>query len=484
MDALQTLANELAIRLKAPPSTTPDNHNAHGVGGLFANPALEKGIFSAMVGPISGLQWALPIARTTQEFPLYGIMTGVTATTGSDPEGVCDDPPTAGWMKLCEQSYPLGRISLQSQVLDYSHGTRTVSRGEHTDFEIIGGPLATPKDPGVPSIGASNTGAPNNEVAKRLLELSVAWQRKFGPILYNGNPANNTAKGGYKEFLGLNRLINTGYRDSQSDVLCPAADSLVASFGNRPIGLGMPTQNNSDIAIQIANVYFQLMTRAAQNGLSGLELAIVMPYSLFYSLSEIYPISYLTVNATTIPSGSTNFVDSGDQVRMRDAMRGDLTQRTGQHLMILGQKVPVILDDFITETRVGGDIHSATIYFVPLRAAGRNVTYLEFLDYNAVGVNDAQNTFAPTGLFRTTDNGRFLLGLKPPTNFCVQALAVAEPRLVLRTPYLAARIDGVGYNHLPNILSWDPSNPSYYRNGGMTSYNGYQPQSPSYYTPV
>lgn len=484
MDSLQTLANEIAIRMKAPPSTTPDNHNAHGPGGLFANPALDRGIFSAMVSPMSGLQWALPITRTILEAPLFGILTGVTATTGEDPDGTCDDPPTAGEMKLCEQYFPLGKVTLQSKVLDYSRGTRFNSRGEADDFEIIGGPLATPKDPGVPSLGASNTGAPNNEVAKRLLELAVAWQRKIGPILYNGNPVNNTAGGGYKEFLGLNRLINTGYRDAQSQVLCPAADSIVSSFGNRVIGMGAPSQNNSDITVRIANTYFQIMTRAAQAGMGNLELAIVMPYSLFYSLSEIYPIAYLTVNATTIPSGSTNFVDSGDQIRMRDSMRGDMKARTNQHLMILGQKVPVILDDFITETRVNGDIHSSTIYFVPLSAGGRIVTHLDFIDYNQAGVKDNDNTFAPAGFFRTTDNGRFLIGLKGPTNFCVQALARAEMRLVMRTPYLAARIDGVAYSHLPNILSWDPTNPSYYRNGGMTSYEGYQPQSPSYYTPV
>lgn len=472
----------VGIATKSVPSSTPGGNYGHGPGGLFANPALSKGLFSAIVAqPYSGLQFVLPVTTTIEENPLDGIITGVTASSGSNPTGICDDPPSSGFMKLCEQSYPLGRLSLQTQVFDYSRGTRVNSRGEHTDFQIFGGPLATynqnPLAPSLPNIMGQ---AANDEIAKTMFAFAVNWSTKYAPMIYTGNPvSNNTAGGGYKEFWGLQKLINTGYQDAQTGQACPAADSIVRSFGN----LNVAT-NGAAIVNGITNTWFELTTRAATTNMLPTEWVITMPYSLFYALTEIWPTSYLTVGATTIPSGSTNFVDSGDQVRMRDDMRGDMQRRTGQYLLIMGQKVPVVLDDANPETRVAGDIYSASIYFVPLTAAGQIVTFLEFFNYDQAGVKQADGIIAPTGMFKTTDGGRYLLHIKPPTNFCVQMLAVAEPRLKLRTPYLAARIDNVAYSHLPNILSGDPNSPSYYRDGGRLNYTGYQPQSPSYLPPT
>ena len=486
---IDTLASALAQRigLKGFPSSTPGGNYGHGPGGLFANPALERGLFSAVVAqPYSGLQYVLPVRSTIYENPVDGIITGVTASSGSNPVGVCDDPPTAGFVKLCEQSYPLGRISLQTTVYDYSRGTRLNSRGEHTDFQVFGGPLANnSRNPLVPTINGLINNVANDEVAKIMFAFAVNWSTRFAPMLYTGNPvSNNTSGGGYKEFWGLQKLINTGHQDIQTGQACPAADSIVRSFGNVLVGAGGTAASNAAIVNGIAATYFELITRAGQTNMNPVQWVLTMPYSLFYALTEIYPISYLTVGATTLPTGSTNFVDSGDQVRMRDEMRGDLQARTGQYLLILGQKVPVILDDANPETRVAGDIFSSSIYFVPLMAAGQAVTYLEFFNYDAANVKQADSMIAPAGQFKTSDNGRYLLHMKPAQNFCVQMLAVAEPRLKLLTPYLAARIDNVAYSHLPNILTGDPTSPSYYRNGGRTNYVGYQPQSPSYYPPT
>ena len=87
-------------RTKAVSSTTTDGLALAG----FSNPARAP-IFSAMVLPRTGLQNLLPVRGTRYANPLYGLFTGVTATTGSEPTGVCDDPPTAGLSKLCEHSF-------------------------------------------------------------------------------------------------------------------------------------------------------------------------------------------------------------------------------------------------------------------------------------------------------------------------------------------------------------------------------------------
>ena len=49
----------------------------------------------------------------------------------------------------------------------------------------------------------------NNEVAKVMFELAVDWTRRYGSLLYTGNPSNNTSGGGYKEFPGLDNQIAT-----------------------------------------------------------------------------------------------------------------------------------------------------------------------------------------------------------------------------------------------------------------------------------
>jgi hypothetical protein len=128
--------------------------------------------------------------------------------------------------------------------------------------------------------------------------------------------------------------------------------------------------------------------------------------------------------ATASPAGTSSVVnvDAEAQVKLRDDMRGNMDDRTGQYLMIDGQQVPVVLDDAITETEVGSGVFSSSIYFVPLTVLGGTpVTYLEYLNYDSpAGAMEAAQTFAPQGTFYTSDSGRFFWIKKPPTNFCVQ----------------------------------------------------------------
>jgi hypothetical protein len=76
-------------------STTPTTTYAHGPGGLLSAPGLSKDIINAMLLPHMGVQSRLPSYPSNEANPLYAILTGVTATSGSEPTGVCDDPPVA-----------------------------------------------------------------------------------------------------------------------------------------------------------------------------------------------------------------------------------------------------------------------------------------------------------------------------------------------------------------------------------------------------
>lgn len=460
-------------------SGTPAGSYGHGPGGLFANPALERQLYSAVIAqPFSGLQYILPVRGTTVTDPLEGIITGVTATTGNNPNGVCDDPPTTGLMKLCTHSFPLGLFSRQTPVYDIRYGNRLTARGENRDFQVFGNPFTAGAGPWSPSVPTTTyNDAANSNDGKVIWSWMTAWGRDFAEVVYNGTPVNNTAGGGYKEFWGLNSLINTGYRDAETGIACPAADSTVVNFANQNVRAA-----GSDIITKMLQLFYMLESYAAKMALAPARWVIAMPESLFYELTAIWPCSYLTDGCTfTGSDGKRLVVDAGDQIRMRDEMRGDLGNRTGQHLKMFGQNVPVVIDDAIAETAIGGGVQKSSIYFIPITVlGGQYVTYLEYMDYNAIGVPESARRWAGDGDFTVTDGGRFLIHKKPPTNTCVQIAAWTESRLKLLTPFLAGRIDNVAYTRLPGLRSGDPESP-YFVNGGRTNRTT---NAPSYYSPT
>jgi hypothetical protein len=475
----QELLGGLASKTKEVGST-PTALYGHGPGGLFSTPGLNKPLFSAMILPRMGVQSQLPLRPSNDTNPLYAIMTGVTATSGSEPVGVCDDPKTTGTMKLCIHSFVFGRFSRMSKVYDIDRVGQITNRGEFMDLQLMNNPFAQvggnpPTSPTMPGFDASRVA--QNEVAKALFEMGVAWARDFARVIYTGNPANNTAGGGYKEFNGFDILINTGYRDAETGNLCPAADSIVRTFGNLNV-----SANAAAFVRNVTNIYRNLKFLAVRAGLDPIVLKIAMTFGMFYEVTEVWPIVYLTYRALAIPAGgqSINYVDAADVEKMREDMRANMYDYSGQYLLIDGQKVPVIIDDAITETENGDGSFTASLYFIPFTVLGGTpVTFLEYFNYDGPnGSLEFAKLFAPGDSYYTTDNGRFMWHKKPPTNFCVQILAKTEPRLLLLTPYIAARLTNIRY--LPLEHERSPfTESSYWVDGGNTTY-----PAPSLYTPI
>ena len=456
-------------------SSTPTTTYGHGPGGLFSAPGLAQPLFSAMTLPVMGLQDALPAYPSRDANPLYGIVTGQTATTGDEPTGVCDDPPTVGLTKLCQTSVPFGRQSRQSRVYDVDRTGLLNNRSDMTDLRLMNNPFNQVSNTNVPTLPGNPAQMAQNEFAKAMFEFAVGWKRDFARELYTGNPTNNTAGGGRKYYYGLDLLINTGYRDAESGVACPAADSIVRSFGSLDVA-----SNGTTVVRTITNIYRNLKYIASKAGLNPVKWGIAMSWALFYELTEVWPIAYHTYRnvITTSPATQTLFNDGRAISEMRDAMRGNIDDMSGQYLLIDGEKVMVILDEAITETVLAGESFTSTIYFVPLTVLGGTVvTYIEYFD-QGLSYEFAQQ-FAP-GFYQVTDGGRFLIHKKPPTNFCVQLLGKTEPRVVLRTPFLAGRLTSVKYTPVAHQRD-SFTDSSYFVNGGGTSRDGV---FRSFYTPT
>ena len=141
--------------------------------------------------------------------PLWGIMTGVTAPTGTNPSGACDDCRKAGLMKLCTHSLPFGRYCLDTNVYQMDRLGERRNRAEFTDLTLMNNAFGQTAGGFYPSGGAGGD-VLNSEEGKAMFEFAVSWMRMYAPQIWSASPANNNAGGGYREFVGLDLQINTG----------------------------------------------------------------------------------------------------------------------------------------------------------------------------------------------------------------------------------------------------------------------------------
>lgn len=477
---------------KAVSATPRSSGYAHGPAGLMSAPGMTREVVNAMIMPHAGLMKLLPSYPSVEDFKFYGIMTGQTAASGTfngtNSASTCGDAPTAGLMKLCTQMYRFGQLAMMTPVIDIKRVGRMNNRSEYSDYRLIGGPYDGSGfgSPSVPGNGGIQD-ALNNETAKASFELANDWVRQFGPLFYTGNRSNNTGGGMIVEYNGLDGLINTGYRDSDVPVggtgtLCPRADSFIANFRSQNVETSPATK--SGIVATITGIDRMMRNRAARMGLDPVRWVLAMRWDLFYQLTEVWPCAnstYRCLTDTGLSSAQPAVNDALKLQEQRTEMRGNMDDRTGQFLWIDGIKREVVLDDTIAETALSNGGFNSTIYWVPLTVKGNfQSTYLEYFNYDSPdGTMAAARLLAPGDSYFTTDGGRFLWHKRPPTGSCVQAQVWTEPRLILRTPQIAARLTNVAYTPWLHEDDWSTaSNAYYFLNGGRTTQN-----VPSFFSP-
>lgn len=489
---LDALADELAARGKGSLRTkagaasgTPAGPYLHGPNGLWSYPGLSKPVISTRVKPM-GLAGAIPARPNMDMYPIYPYLTGFTNPAESQPDGVCDDYPTAGQMKNCFQFAQYGLYGYQTREMDLRRLGQIINRGEFTDLQLENNPLGLA--PGAGSNGeqgltwpgaASGNQSIINEAAARFSEVGVKFQNKLMKQFWYGNPVNNTAGGGYQEFPGLDYLIRTGIVDAVTGVSCPSLDSTIVNMNYKKV----TDMTGNDTIINVVTYTWRLLRNLAmRTGLAPAEWAIVMRETLFYELSAIWPCNYLTYRCNVFNAGvgSEVVIDGGDAVALRDRMRQE------QFLIIDGTQVNVIFDDAIDE-ETSGDTNlissgcfASDMYIIPLSFQGNKAAiFWEYFDWGGPNAMLAASTVAQMPLlanFFWTDGGQYVWHFKTPVNYCVQWTGSIRPRLVLRTPHLAAKIGNVQYCPLMHPRDAFPDDP-YYVNGGNTAMN----TAPSFY---
>jgi hypothetical protein len=459
------------IGRKNNPAGTAAAPYVHGSGGLFSTPGLDAAIFNAMVQPMSGLASRLPVLPDPvasadyggADTPMMPIFTGVTEGAddwANQPSTVCGDAPIGGLSKVCIQTAPYGLMSQGVREISLKRVGRLTNRGEMTDLRLMGQNLT--QDPLRPAeMSLADLGWVNDEMKVRMFEAGVSFQRLVRPLVWAGNPTNNT--NGARQFSGLELLINTGKKDLITGALCPAADSAITNWGNTDVAAAL---NGVYLLTHMERLHRYLKTLANQTGMSPVSWVLVMRPDLFQRLTEIVETQRYaaaiammkTINGTA-PEGGQIHLDARTTLAEAEAMRNQ------SYLPLNGEMMEVVQDDTIPETVVSGGFTS-DIYFVPMTALGGvPVTYWQFFSYD-----NAQARFLmgkTGGHAYTTDGGKFLWSVNF-RNACFNMQYSSEPRILLHTPYLAARIDNVKYDPGIHSRDWNPDDALFY-NGGRTN---------------
>lgn len=460
-----TFANALAVALsaasdpnvirKAQTVGAPVGPYVHGPGGLFGVRGLERDVISTHTQITGSLGESIPIVASADQSPLFPYITGFVRSDTQEKNGVCDDPEEAGQFMTCILTTQFGRKEFKTPQMEVNRIGQTINRGEFTDLNLVNSPLVNSMRGlmagffGLQKQGAILAG---NEVASRMVAMAVAFQRWYCPTVYTGNPSNNKAGGGYKEFPGLDLLISTTKIDALTGTACPSLRSDVKSFGYRQIS----NTNDPDLYRTLSTMMYILESKARQQNLAPVEFAIVMRPQLFWEISRYWPSQYNTDGTGTAFAAFDSLYRTN--IEMRDAMRN------GNYLLINSKQYRVILDDCIMEENqsVNGAIpiggFASDIYIVPLTARGGTLRtlYWEYYDYR----NDVLPQMSGLPMWYWSDNGAFLWSMKAPDNWCFEVIAKTEPRLILRTPQLAGRLTDVVY--VPLQHTDDPLPSQYY----------------------
>lgn len=440
--------------------------HAHGPGGLFSTLGIENVVINAHM-TAEDLDPHLRVFPTVYMNPIYPSLTGFSEDTGDEPDGVCEDC-LGGTIQGCNLTAVFGHLCRGSDEIHIMRTIQMVNRGETTPLTLLGDILG---EGGISKM--PNTPTEWLEVTTRaeMVKVALLMQRKIIKLTWSGNPANNSANGGYKEFPGLETLVGTGKVDLETQTACPALDSLVMDFGKTAVDGSV---GGNDIITYLSQMEWYMRHNATKMGLMPVQWVLCMRPELWFELSAIWACRYMTSRCTVLDTANIDAVpsyDTAEAVKLRDDMR------QGMYLIINGRRYPVIICDGMTESQGGdpgvpnwdGDLAQgefmSDIFMLPLTIrGGMSVLYWEHLDYSKA---DAQIALTRSGNDFWTDGGRFFWTVERMRG-CYKMNAEIDLRLILRSPHVAARLDNIKYTpllHLRSPFFGDP----YFKKGGVHS---------------
>lgn len=471
MVAEQLAAERAGMLLAAQKASaaTPLGIAPHGYNALFNQPGVEPGVMSTYIGPHGLEQFLESIGHVQMGMylnPVFQILTGQTAGSGSEATSVCsEEVPTPGDLKVCNQTYPFGEFTVKSKVIRVDNAGELINRSEPLDLRLLNNPFGD-------ALQVIPTGDPNffrNKLAKATLELVNNYNRLYADRVFNGNilSASYYDSGAYGyQYQGLDQLVNTGYEDAFTHIACSAADSYVANAAGAVIQSTAGATVSRYIETYRARAYL-----AEQLNINDVEWIFVGRYQKFLALTQVWPCAYDTYRCyVTPPTAGSVVVDvsATEQQQMRQQMRD------GHYLLIDGKKVRWIDDNTMTELNIGNGNFQSDTYLLPLRSQtlGGQLLYMDYFNYRGpFGMQSIISQLGPTDEYRVSSDGRYAIFFMAGLAYCKQVMMRTRKRLILRAPFLAAKIEDEAYLVYQHERNWQPGT-SFYEDGGSTSFAG------------
>lgn len=428
--------------------------NYPSLGGLFSRPGVDPEIYATVVGVVGTLANDLYIGTNLLENPEFTLLTGVDAAGGSNPTSFAGTAPVPGAVKAATHRAQFGKFYMSTDkfLIPVEGGRVNNADVDKRVLNALYNPIVNPLMFAIPK----NI---NTFLGLSLYSFAVHYQRVMSRVLFNGDSGQAytaTETGFIREFDGLDKVIKTGYVDLETGSAVEAMDSTIKDFASVDVTTSAGTDS---IVSVLAEMYYKLTSLAEDTGMPLTQWRIAMSRMAFYAITEVYPRSYLTIgnNMTSDSNGNRVAVSGGELNALRDQMR------TGRFLWIMGERVPVSIENGITDTAVATGF-KGTIYFIPMISGGRKVTYIDAFDQGNAQIQEFVNMSRAN--YRAENNGLWALAHNQ-TNFAWELLLAQQPRLVMRTPQLAGRIENVVYNFTSQLYPRDAyPDGTYYSNSG------------------
>lgn len=471
IDAAMTLVNaalkgQKSVGYKHDAPGTPGAGYMHGPGGLLSFPGVDPQVFQTIIGVRPGILGEMPARASVFTDPVFQVLTGVQAGTGDNKVDVCDPAPVAGLLKGGKITAPFGRYEFQTREIELNRMGKRNDRADPVDLRLMGDAIPSGDIFGV------NQRAPGdvltNEMETAFFERNIFAHRTLARQVWVGNPVNNTAGGGYKEFPGLSALVNTGHVDAETNLALPSLDADV-----KDLNFLCVDANGPELVNAISYLYRFVKNTASMTGVMPVRWLFAMREELFWEITKVWPCAYFLGGCTVVDaSGQRVVIDAKDQIDLRDQMR------QGNFLLIDGTKIDVIVDDGIPEmtdadsASIAAGSFASDIYLLPMSVMGGTSTlFLEYFDFENASIEEALRHMV---IAETRTNGAWIDTVRQ-TIWCLQWQMKIEPRVILRTPWLSGRLNHVCYTPLQHTREPFPSDP-YFINGGETGRPG-----PSYF---
>lgn len=423
--------------------------------GMYSLSGGRNGVFNALTRPNSWLS-IVNVERSEYATEILDTQTGQTADGTSNATNFCGNPPEPGVLKTARQTYSWGSFYGKTQLNSPAQMGQLKDRGDMSR-NILNAPQVN--SPFIPDIMQRLTDT-RSQLASQLYTLGNAIERSTEVVSIQGTAlADNSRYGWFQEFKGLDGLIKTGHTDSVTGLTAAAMDSIVVSFNAAITGTAAGGDGRT-FTEALDDTFYALEDRARQIGMGGaVEYAIVMRQEMFRKAVEVQANKYWFYKVPGAQYGEIN-----GQATELQALR--LAMLNGQYLLSKGKQYPVVFSEGCEFTALGSGNYKSDMYIVPVSWGGVPLLRLQYFNMDNSYTSEFINFMGNTNI-KTINNGMFLVGQRD-LGLCLEFHFQARMRLILDTPWLAARIDDLSFSYSNVATRTALPGSSLYTNGGVS----------------